>query len=121
MHDTIQARVCERQSGRAICAELICRSHTRAHDPSGSAPPAKAGGYRLSLATRASKPAIYKSGSPIDYPDPMNDTFLVVPDKAHRFRSLCTDAQLCQLCPSLADKTAVLSDLNGRLDPKVFF
>ena len=42
-------------------------------------------------------------------------------DKAHLFGSLCTDARVCRLCPSLADKTAVLSDLNGNLEPKVMF
>jgi len=28
---------------------------------------------------------------------------------------------LCRICPNLADKTAVLSDLNGNLNPKVLF
>jgi uracil-DNA glycosylase len=45
----------------------------------------------------------------------------VIPDKAHLFRSLCDDAHACRLCPSLADKTAVLSELNGSLEPKVMF
>jgi uracil-DNA glycosylase len=45
----------------------------------------------------------------------------VVPEKAHPFRSLCIDAQVCRLCPGMVGRTAVLSDLNGRLDPKVFF
>ena len=31
------------------------------------------------------------------------------------------EAQSCRVCPNLADKTAVLSDLNGNLRPKVFF
>ncbi|HVF30601.1 MAG TPA: uracil-DNA glycosylase [Pyrinomonadaceae bacterium] len=34
---------------------------------------------------------------------------------------MCTQAQACRICPNLADKLAVLSDLNGCLDPKVFF
>jgi uracil-DNA glycosylase len=45
----------------------------------------------------------------------------VIPDKAHLFRSLYSEARSCRLCPNLADKTAVLSELNGNLDPKVFF
>jgi uracil-DNA glycosylase family 4 len=31
------------------------------------------------------------------------------------------EAQVCRICPDLADKAAVLSDLNGSLSPKVFF
>jgi uracil-DNA glycosylase family 4 len=38
-----------------------------------------------------------------------------------QFDVLCTEAQACRICPDLADKTAVLSDLNGILKPKVFF
>jgi uracil-DNA glycosylase family 4 len=38
-----------------------------------------------------------------------------------QFAALCEDAQACVTCPNLADKTAVLSDLNGSLTPKVFF
>ena len=38
-----------------------------------------------------------------------------------QFDSLCLEAQSCRICPNLADKTAVLSDLNGSLVPKVFF
>lgn len=34
---------------------------------------------------------------------------------------LYTEAQACRICPNLADRTAVLSELNGSLDPKVFF
>jgi uracil-DNA glycosylase family 4 len=37
------------------------------------------------------------------------------------FKVLCDEAQACRICPALADKTAVLSDLNGPLNPKVFF
>jgi Uracil-DNA glycosylase len=37
------------------------------------------------------------------------------------FANLCVEAQACRICPNLADKTAVLSDLNGSIDPKVFF
>lgn len=37
------------------------------------------------------------------------------------FDALCLQAQACRVCPALADKTAVLSDLNGNLNPKVMF
>jgi uracil-DNA glycosylase len=37
------------------------------------------------------------------------------------FKELCLTAQACRVCPDLADKTAVLSELNGSLTPKVFF
>jgi uracil-DNA glycosylase family 4 len=37
------------------------------------------------------------------------------------FELIVREAAACRICPSLADKTAVLSDLNGTLDPKVFF
>ncbi|HEX6127317.1 MAG TPA: uracil-DNA glycosylase [Pyrinomonadaceae bacterium] len=37
------------------------------------------------------------------------------------FNKLCLEAQLCRICPNLADKTAVLSELNGNLNPKVLF
>ncbi len=40
---------------------------------------------------------------------------------AERFRALCSDASACRICPALADKSAVLSDLNGSLTPKVLF
>ena len=46
---------------------------------------------------------------------------MVTPAKQHLFTQLCLDAQACRICPNLADKVAVLSELNGRLDPKVFF
>ena len=41
--------------------------------------------------------------------------------KSQLFRELCAEAQACTICPNLADKVAVLSELNGRLDPKVMF
>ena len=41
--------------------------------------------------------------------------------KADLFRGLCDEAQACRICPNLADKTAVLSELNGCLGPKVLF
>lgn len=41
--------------------------------------------------------------------------------RSEEFHALCREAQSCTLCPELADKAAVLSDLNGSLDPKVFF
>jgi uracil-DNA glycosylase family 4 len=34
---------------------------------------------------------------------------------------LFTEAQACRVCEKLADKTAVLSELNGNIEPKVFF
>jgi uracil-DNA glycosylase family 4 len=42
-------------------------------------------------------------------------------DSKNPFILLCLEAQACRICPDLADKTAVLSDLNGSLKPKVFF
>jgi uracil-DNA glycosylase family 4 len=41
--------------------------------------------------------------------------------KAALFRDLYLEAQICRICPNLADKTAVLSELNGSIAPKVFF
>ena len=38
-----------------------------------------------------------------------------------QFNILATEARACTICPNLADKTAVLSELNGSLTPKVFF
>ena len=38
-----------------------------------------------------------------------------------KFNELCVEAQGCRICPNLADKTAVLSELNGNLRPRVFF
>lgn len=37
------------------------------------------------------------------------------------FEELCTEARACLKCPAMSDKTAVLSNLNGNLFPKVFF
>ena len=42
-------------------------------------------------------------------------------DLRTQFNLLATEARACRVCPNLADKTAVLSELNGRLTPKVFF
>ena len=39
----------------------------------------------------------------------------------NRFNQLSVEAKSCRICPNLADKTAVLSQLNGNLRPKVFF
>src|SRR6476469_6224579 len=39
----------------------------------------------------------------------------------NQFAALCLEAQSCRICPNLADKTAVLSELNGNLRPKIFF
>lgn len=41
--------------------------------------------------------------------------------KAAHFNRLCADAQMCRVCANLADKAAVLSNLNGNLNPKVMF
>ncbi|HQX55185.1 MAG TPA: uracil-DNA glycosylase [Pyrinomonadaceae bacterium] len=38
-----------------------------------------------------------------------------------RFNELCARAGMCRICPDLADKTAVLSELNGSLMPRVLF
>ncbi len=51
----------------------------------------------------------------------MNDNFIVVAETNDLFKKLCEDAHACRICPNLADKTAVLSDLNGNLNPKVMF
>jgi uracil-DNA glycosylase family 4 len=45
----------------------------------------------------------------------------VIADKQRQFETLCVDARACRVCPNLADRTAVLSELNGSLDPKVLF
>jgi len=41
--------------------------------------------------------------------------------KHEHYKLLCTKAQACRICPRLADKIAVLSELNGNLDPRVMF
>lgn len=38
-----------------------------------------------------------------------------------RFLNLCEEAHACQLCPAMTERTAVLSELNGSLKPKVMF
>lgn len=43
------------------------------------------------------------------------------PSKAQIFHRIAAEARACTICPDLADKTAVLSELNGSLAPKVFF
>ncbi len=42
-------------------------------------------------------------------------------DKRKLFSKLVSEAQCCQLCPDLRERTAVLSELNGSLTPKVMF
>jgi DNA polymerase len=37
------------------------------------------------------------------------------------FDALAGDAAICTICPDLADKKAVLSPMNGNINPKVFF
>jgi uracil-DNA glycosylase len=46
---------------------------------------------------------------------------IVDPSRIQRFQELCDEARRCRICPKLADKNAVLSDLNGTLTPKVLF
>lgn len=41
--------------------------------------------------------------------------------KEKLFFELSREAQKCRICPDLADKTAVLSHLNGNINPKVMF
>lgn len=41
--------------------------------------------------------------------------------KQKLFLSLSAEAQRCLICSEMRDKTAVLSELNGSLDPKVLF
>ncbi|NNE98700.1 MAG: uracil-DNA glycosylase [Pyrinomonadaceae bacterium] len=41
--------------------------------------------------------------------------------KQEQFSKLAETASACVVCPELADKTAVLSKLNGNLDPRVLF
>ena len=41
--------------------------------------------------------------------------------KEKLFLKLSREAQVCRICPDLADKTAVLSEHNGNIDPKVMF
>ncbi|HMJ08036.1 MAG TPA: uracil-DNA glycosylase [Pyrinomonadaceae bacterium] len=51
----------------------------------------------------------------------MIDNFDVLSSKAEFFKVIYTEAQACRVCPNLADKIAVLSELNGNIAPKVFF
>lgn len=51
----------------------------------------------------------------------MPDTLSVIGSKGEQFLQLCSEAQACTICPNLATRTAVLSGLNGSLNPKVFF
>ena len=41
--------------------------------------------------------------------------------KLEEFLKLAAKAQSCRVCEAMCDKTAVLSELNGSIDPKVFF
>ena len=41
--------------------------------------------------------------------------------KRDLFLKLASEAQSCQICPDLRERTAVLSELNGSLKPKIFF
>lgn len=42
-------------------------------------------------------------------------------EKLKNFLKLCSEAEKCRICPDLADKKAVLSEMNGNINPKVFF
>jgi DNA polymerase len=42
-------------------------------------------------------------------------------DRYKSFSKLVGEAQACQICPDLRERTAVLSELNGSLKPKVMF
>jgi uracil-DNA glycosylase len=48
----------------------------------------------------------------------MNKT---VDKRREEFLKLAREAQNCRRCEAMCDKTAVLSELNGNLNPKVFF
>lgn len=41
--------------------------------------------------------------------------------KQKEFLKLAEKAQNCRRCEAMCDKTAVLSELNGNINPKVFF
>lgn len=51
----------------------------------------------------------------------MPDNFAVTSTRSELFKLLYTDAQACRVCEKLADKIAVLSELNGNIHPQVFF
>ena len=42
-------------------------------------------------------------------------------NKQKRFETLARKARKCKICPDLADKIAVLSEMNGNINPKVMF
>ena len=42
-------------------------------------------------------------------------------EKAKLFEQLAMKARACQICEAMQDKTAVLSELNGNINPKVLF
>ena len=42
-------------------------------------------------------------------------------DKRREFLKLAEKARNCRTCEAMCDKTAVLSELNGSINPKVFF
>ncbi|MCS6884066.1 MAG: uracil-DNA glycosylase [Acidobacteriota bacterium] len=44
-----------------------------------------------------------------------------ISDREKQFKLLCAEASRCQLCPRMADRKAVLSKLNGPLNPVVLF
>lgn len=42
-------------------------------------------------------------------------------NKLKRFEALASEARACLICEAMRDKTAVLSGLNGNLEPRAFF
>jgi uracil-DNA glycosylase len=50
-----------------------------------------------------------------------DNSYVTAPPTTTQFEQLCLEARACRVCPNLADKTAVLSELNGTLTPRVFF
>src|ERR1051326_6350825 len=42
-------------------------------------------------------------------------------DRQREFRALVAEAAACILCPAMRERSAVISELNGRLDARVMF
>src|SRR5258708_5604147 len=49
----------------------------------------------------------------------MNDTLQLA--KEAQFATLCNEAGACCICPRMSERTAVLSELNGSLNPRALF
>jgi DNA polymerase len=67
------------------------------------------------------KQSLERHDNSIDSADSIEDNFTMAGRNIQLFKKLCEDAHACRICPNLADKTAVLSDLNGSLTPKIMF